>query len=79
MQASVTARVQLTEPLVWGEEPVKSTVIFCLSMVTAVLIIVTVGAAATPSGDPLTLLLLSVPLYLLYEIDIWLVRLVFRR
>jgi sec-independent protein translocase protein TatC len=45
----------------------------------AILLIVTVGAAATPSGDPLTLLLLSAPLYLLYEIDIWLVRLVLRR
>ncbi len=45
----------------------------------AVLIIVTVGAVVTPSGDPLTLLLLSVPLYLLYEIDIWLIRFVLRR
>jgi len=45
----------------------------------AVLIIVTVGAVVTPSGDPLTLLLLSVPLYLFYEITIWLVRLVLRR
>lgn len=40
----------------------------------AVLIIVTVGAILTPTGDPLTLLLLSTPLYLLYEITIWLVR-----
>ncbi len=40
----------------------------------AVLIIVTVGAVLTPTGDPLTLLLLSTPLYLLYEITIWLVR-----
>ena len=40
----------------------------------AVLIIVTVGAALTPTGDPLTLLLLSVPLYLFYEAAIWLVR-----
>jgi sec-independent protein translocase protein TatC len=45
----------------------------------AVLLIVTIGAVVTPSGDPLTLLLLSVPLYLLYEIDIWLVRLILRR
>jgi sec-independent protein translocase protein TatC len=45
----------------------------------AVLLIVTIGAAVTPSGDPLTLLLLSAPLYLLYEIDIWLVRLILRR
>lgn len=45
----------------------------------AVLAIVTVGAVITPSGDPLTLLLLSVPLYLLYEADIWLIRLLVRR
>lgn len=45
----------------------------------AVLAIVTVGAVITPSGDPLTLLLLSAPLYLLYEIDIWLVRFVLKR
>ena len=41
--------------------------------------IVTVGAVITPSGDPLTLLLLSVPLYLLYEATIWVVRFTLRR
>ena len=45
----------------------------------AVLIIVVVGAVVTPTGDPLTLLALSVPLYLLYEVTIWLVKLVLRR
>ena len=45
----------------------------------AVLIIVVLGAMVTPSGDPLTLLLLSVPLYLFYELTIWLVRLVLRK
>lgn len=45
----------------------------------AVLAIVTIGAVVTPSGDPVTLLLLSAPLYLLYEIDIWLVRFVLKR
>jgi len=45
----------------------------------AVLLIVTVGAVITPSGDPLTLLLLSVPLYLLYEATIWIVRFTLRR
>jgi sec-independent protein translocase protein TatC len=45
----------------------------------AVLIIVTVGAVITPSGDPLTLLLLSVPLYILYEADIWLIRWLIKR
>jgi len=45
----------------------------------AVLAIVTVGAVVTPSGDPLTLILLSTPLYLLYEADIWLIRFVLRK
>ena len=45
----------------------------------AVLAIVTIGAVLTPSGDPLTLLLLSVPLYVLYEATIWLVRFTLRR
>jgi sec-independent protein translocase protein TatC len=45
----------------------------------AVLIIVTVGAVVTPSGDPLTLLMLSVPLYTLYEITILVIRLTLRR
>jgi sec-independent protein translocase protein TatC len=41
----------------------------------AVLIIVIVGAVVTPTGDPLTLTALSVPLYLLYEATIWVVKL----
>jgi sec-independent protein translocase protein TatC len=41
----------------------------------AVLIIVVVGAVVTPTGDPLTLTALSVPLYLLYEGTLWLVKL----
>ena len=45
----------------------------------AVLIIVILGAALTPSGDPLTLLLLSIPLYVLYEATIWLVRFVLKK
>jgi len=45
----------------------------------AVLAIVTVGAVLTPSGDPLTLLLLSIPLYVLYEATIWLVRFTLHR
>ncbi len=45
----------------------------------AVLLIVTIGAVVTPSGDPLTLLLLSGPLYVLYELTIWLVRFILRR
>lgn len=45
----------------------------------AVLAIVTIGAVVTPSGDPLTLTVLSAPLYVLYEITIWLSRLAVRR
>lgn len=45
----------------------------------AVLAIVVIGAVVTPSGDPATLLLLSVPLYLFYEATIWIVRFTLRR
>ncbi|MGB7861659.1 MAG: twin-arginine translocase subunit TatC [Acidimicrobiia bacterium] len=45
----------------------------------AVLIIVTGAALITPSGDAFTLLVLSVPLYLMYEITYWLVRLVLKK
>jgi sec-independent protein translocase protein TatC len=45
----------------------------------AILLIVTIGAVVTPSGDPLTLILLSGPLYILYEITILLVRFTLRR
>ena len=41
----------------------------------ALLIIVIVAAAITPTGDALTLTFLSVPLYVLYEATYWLVRL----
>lgn len=45
----------------------------------AVLVITIAAAAITPTGDPLTLAALGVPLYLLYEITIWVIRLVLRR
>lgn len=45
----------------------------------AVLIIVVVAAVLTPTGDPGTLMLLSVPLYLLYEATIWLVRFLLKK
>ena len=45
----------------------------------AVTIIVIVAAVVTPTGDPYTLLLLSGPLYLLYEITIWLIRWTLRK
>ena len=45
----------------------------------AVLIIVIVAAAITPTGDALTLTLLTVPLYFFYEATYWLVRLVLRK
>ncbi|MCH8983264.1 MAG: twin-arginine translocase subunit TatC [Acidobacteria bacterium] len=45
----------------------------------AVLIIVTGAALITPSGDAFTLLILSVPLYLMYEATYWLVRLLLKK
>lgn len=45
----------------------------------AALIIVIVAAAITPSGDALTLGMLSVPLYAFYEITYWLIRLFLRK
>lgn len=45
----------------------------------AVVIIVTAAAVITPSGDALTLIILSVPLYLMYEATYWLVRLVLKK
>ena len=45
----------------------------------AVLIVVTGAALITPSGDAFTLMILSVPLYLMYEITYWLVRLVLKK
>ena len=45
----------------------------------AILLIVVIGAVITPSGDPYTLLLLSVPLYVMYEITILAVRFVLKK
>ncbi|HLF61373.1 MAG TPA: twin-arginine translocase subunit TatC [Acidimicrobiia bacterium] len=45
----------------------------------AVLIIVIVAALITPSGDAFTLMLLSVPLYVMYEATYWLIRLVLKK
>ncbi len=45
----------------------------------AVLVIVVFAAVITPTGDPLTLSLLAVPMYLLYEASILAVRWVLRR
>lgn len=43
-------------------------------------VIILVGAAfMTPSGDPLTLMLLSVPLYLLYEITLLAIRYILKK
>jgi sec-independent protein translocase protein TatC len=45
----------------------------------AVLVIIIAAAAITPTGDPLTLAAVALPLYLLYEITIWLIRLILRK
>lgn len=45
----------------------------------AVVLIVLGAAIITPSGDALTLFALSVPLYLMYEITYWMIRLTLKR
>lgn len=45
----------------------------------AVLIILVAAAVITPSGDPLTLLMLAIPMYVLYEVTILAIRLVLKR
>ena len=45
----------------------------------AITSIVVIGAVITPSGDPLTLLLLSAPLYILYEITILAIRFILKK
>ncbi|HEX2155175.1 MAG TPA: twin-arginine translocase subunit TatC [Acidimicrobiia bacterium] len=45
----------------------------------AVLLVVVAAALITPTGDPITLALFSVPLYLMYEATYWVVRLVLRK
>jgi sec-independent protein translocase protein TatC len=45
----------------------------------AVLIIVIAAALITPSGDAFTLIVLSVPLYVMYEATYWLIRLVLKK
>jgi sec-independent protein translocase protein TatC len=45
----------------------------------AILIVVIGAALITPTGDVLTLAALSIPLYLMYEIVYWLVRLVLKK
>jgi sec-independent protein translocase protein TatC len=45
----------------------------------AVLIVVIGAALITPTGDALTLAAMSVPLYLMYEITYWLVRLILKK
>lgn len=45
----------------------------------AVMLIVVGAAAVTPTGDPLTLAAMAVPLYILYELTLLLVKLTLRR
>jgi sec-independent protein translocase protein TatC len=45
----------------------------------AVLLILLAAALITPSGDPLTLMLLSVPLYLMFEITILAIRFILKK
>lgn len=45
----------------------------------AILIVVIASALITPTGDILTLAALSIPLYLMYEITYWMVRLILKK
>lgn len=45
----------------------------------AILLIVVAAAVITPTGDVLNLAILAVPLYLMYEITYWLVRLILKK
>jgi sec-independent protein translocase protein TatC len=45
----------------------------------AVLLVVVGAALITPTGDILNLMILAVPLYLMYEITYWLVRLILKK
>ena len=45
----------------------------------AILVITIAAAAITPTGDPITLAAMAVPLYLLYEATIWVIKLTLRR
>ena len=45
----------------------------------AILLVVVGAAVITPTGDILNLMILAVPLYLMYEITYWLVRLILKK
>ena len=45
----------------------------------AVLVILLAAALITPSGDPLTLMLLSVPLYAMFELTILAIRFILKK
>lgn len=45
----------------------------------AILIVVTGAALITPTGDILTLAALAIPLYLMYEVTYWLIRLLLKK
>jgi sec-independent protein translocase protein TatC len=45
----------------------------------ALLIILIAAAFITPSGDPMTLALLAVPLYILFELSILAIRFILRK
>lgn len=45
----------------------------------AVILVVVAAAVITPTGDIYNLLILAIPLYLMYELTYWLVRLVLRK
>lgn len=66
------------------EMPILAWLLSCLGLVNrsflrrykshAVIVLMVLSAIITPSGDPFTMLLVAVPLYLLYELSILLVK-----
>ena len=45
----------------------------------AIVIVVIVAAVITPTGDPINLMLLAIPMYLLYEVGVIMARFVPKR
>ena len=66
------------------EMPLLAWLLSCFGLITkkflrdykkhAVVVLLVTAAIITPSGDPFTLMTVFVPLYLLYEMSIWVVR-----
>ena len=66
------------------EMPLLAWLLSCFGLITksflreykrhAVVVLLVMAAVITPSGDPFTLMIVFIPLYVLYEASIWVVR-----